>query len=258
MTSSLEGFLGKLEVTNEIGEALDKQRQQVEDQAQQLLGGSAALKAGAAKVGALGEHISKDLEEGKLQFGTELEVAAYAKEWLSRAGEVLLNLAEKSKSEELVAHGKAAAIRSSMEVVGRHCKAAKARAEQLVAQAEEAEARAKGDAEPTEEPVEDGPRGRARMPGERPGPSPLDDRRAQARAEMAQTEPEAPAATDTDSQAKLPVEPPTEEPDKPLVEQPPAAAPKPPVKKKVKKRGAKKRAKTNRKPPPARVPAPQG
>ena len=256
-TSGLEGFLGKLEVTNEIGEALDKQRQQAEDQAQQLLGGSAALKAGAAKVGELGVHVDRDLDEGKLQFENELAAVAYVKTYLRRAGEVLLNLAEKSKNEELVAHGRAAALRNSLEIVGRHCKSAKARAEQLVAQAEETEALAKG--EPVES-VEEGPRG-ARMPGERPGPSSLDERRAEARAAAAAQSVDeapadlgevAPAATEVDSQAKLPVEPPAEGP---LVEQPPA--PKPVVKRQVKKR-TKKKAKTNRKPPPARVPAPQG
>jgi len=220
----LDGFLGKLEVTNEIGEALDKQLQHAEDQAQQLFGGCAALKIGANKVSGLGEHVSKDLEEGKLQFASELEAAEYVKTYLRRASDVLLNLAERSKSDELVAHGKASAIRNTMEMVGRHCKSAKARAEQLVAAAQEAEALAKGE---DPEPSEDTPRGprTPRASGERPGPSPLDERRAEAAAERAKKGTEAPSK--------------------------PQAA-----KKKVAKKKTKKVAKkTGRKSPVARAPA---
>jgi len=258
MSTGLEGSLGKLEVTNDIGEALDKQLQQAENQAQQLLGGTTALKVAAKKVGALGEHISQDLEEGKLQFSTELEAATYTKEWIRRACEVLNNLAEKSKSEELVAHGKAKGLRDSMEMVGRHCKAAKARAEQLVAAAEEAQAKAaegaKGDGA---EVPEDAARGGARAPGERPGPSTLDERRAEAaQAKAAQSaegdsaEAKAAPPMEEASQAKLPVEPSAPEP-----KQPPAPIPKPRAKKKVaRKKVARKKAKrkvtkTNRKPP---------
>jgi hypothetical protein len=258
-TSGLEGFLGKLEVTNEIGEALDKQRQRAEDQAQQLLGGSMALKAGALKVSELGKHVDKDLDEGNLQFGSELEFASYVKTYLRKAGEVLLNLAERSKSEELVAHGKAAAHRESLELIGRHCKSAKARADQLVAAAE-----ALANPEQAEAP-EEGPRGGARMPGERPGPSTLNERRAEARA--------ASASNAEDSQVKLPVEPPAEpppptpasaEPSEPSAEppeSPPRPPPKPVAKKKTAKKTTKKRAKkrakkTNRKPPSPRVAAP--
>ena len=253
MTSGLEGFLGKLEVTNDIGETLDKHLQKAEDQVQQLLGGATALKVGSVKVGALGEHVDKDLNEGKLQFESELAAAAYVKDYLRRAGEVLLNLAEKSKTEELVARGKATALRESLEVVGRHCKSAKVRAEQLAAAAEAVAAAAKG--EPTE-PAEEGPRGGARMPGERPGRSTLDERRAEARAAEARAGQE--TAPAEDSQAKLPVEPSAEQPAQPAAK-PPAPAPKPAAKKKAKtkKRTTKKKAKTNRK-PSARAPTPQG
>jgi len=229
-TTNLDGFLGKLEVTNEIGEALDKQLQHAEDQAQQLFGGCAALKVGAAKVGALGEHVSKDLDEGKLQFESELAAAEYVKTYLRRASEVLLNLAERSKSDELVAHGKASAIRNNMELVGRHCKSARARAEQLVAAAQEAEDIAKGKAP---EPPEDGPRG-PRAPGERPGRSSLDERRAEAAAARAK---EGPNGSGT--QAAIPM--------------------KPPVKKITKKKTKKKvKKKVARKAPAAARAAPQG
>lgn len=225
-TTNLDGFLGKLEVTNEIGEVLDKQLQQAEDQAQQLFGGCAALKMGASQIGKLGEHVDKDLDEGRLQFSTELEAAAYVKSYLRKAGEVLRNLADKSKSEELVAHGKGAAVRESMALVGRHCKAAKARAEQLMAAAVEIQARADGK---KPESPEEGPRGGPRMPGERPGPSTLDERRAEAAAERAKKASES-------SQAEIPL---SAEP-----------APEPSVKKVKKKAKAKKKTtkkKTSRK-----------
>ena len=175
--SNLDAFLGKMAVTNEIGEQLDKQLEQANNQAQQFFGGSAALKVGANKVSALGEHVDKDLEEGKLLVTTELEVAALIKKYLLRANEVLLNLAEKSKSEELVANGKVVAIRQNLELVQRHCVAAKSRAEQLMAAAEER--RKAAEESPTgEEPVaEDRHR---RVAGTHPGRSSLDERRAEA------------------------------------------------------------------------------
>ncbi len=194
MSNNLQVYLGKLDVTNEIGETLDKQLQLAENTAQQFAGGSQALRHGAAKVGELGVHVDKDLEEGKLQFTTELEVAAYIKRYITRAGEVLLNLAEKSKNEELVHHGRVAAIRESMEIVKKHCTSAKARAEQIVAAQEEMAKMMAGGAPPAEAPVDRG----ARLPGQHPGPSSLADRRAErdaAKARAESPEPPTPEAT---------------------------------------------------------------
>lgn len=190
MSNNLDGFLGKLEVTNEIGEALDKQLQLAESQVQQYVGGNSALRMGAVKVGELGVHVDKDLNEGKLNFETELVASAYIKGYIRKASEVLLNLAEKAKSEELIAHGRVASIKESMEVVKKHCTVAKARAEQLVAQTQEA---AKEAVEgPSEAPEGDR---RNRRPGQHPGPSSLDERRAERDAARAGA-PSAPEASD--------------------------------------------------------------
>lgn len=195
--SNLQGFLGKLEVTNEIGELLDKQLQLAEGQAQQYVGGSSALRLGAVKVGELGTHIDKDLEEGKLSFESELAAASYMKSYLRKASEVLLNLSEKSKNEELIAHGKVAALRESMEIVKKHCVSAKARVEQLLAAAQEAAKEA------AQETAEGGSYveidRRNRRPGQHPGPSSLDERRAERDAARAQAD--TPVAEPTSAEA---------------------------------------------------------
>lgn len=217
--SNLQGFLGKLEVTNEIGEALDKQLQLAESQTQQYVGGSSALRLGAVKVGELGVHVDKDLAEGKLVFENDLVASAYVKAYLRRASEVLLNLAEKSKSEELVSHGKVAALRASMEVVKKYCISAKARVEQLLAAAEEA-AREAGTNTPSQDEVDR----RNRRPGQHPGPSSLAARRAERDAAQAEAQPvEAESKPEEQPSveappADLPVEARSEE-------QPPAEAP---------------------------------
>jgi len=217
MADNLQVFLGKLEVTNEIGEQLDEQLQRVENTVQQLVGGGAALRLGANKVGELGSHVDRDLEAGKLQFTSELEVAAYVKKYIIRANEVLLNLAEKSKSDELVAHGKAAALKESMAVVKRFCTSAKSRAEQIVAANEElakmaAAAGVDPAAVPAAVPAVD--RG-ARLPGQHPGPSSLAERRAERDALRAQQGVQ--EATPVETQQTLP--------DPPAVEEDPPGAP---------------------------------
>ena len=186
--NKLDGFLGKLEVTNEIGEQFDKQLQAAENQAQQFQGGAASLRLGAVKVGELGTHIDEDLQEGKLAFESDLAAAAYMKSYLRKASEVLLNLAEKSKTEELLVLGKALALRESLEVVKKHAVSAKARSEQIIAAMEELAKEVAGEKPATEDRHN-------RLPGQHPGPSSLDDRRAErdaARAAEAQPAPSEP------------------------------------------------------------------
>lgn len=205
--SQLDLWLGKLEVTNELGEQLDKTLQRAESQAQQLHGGAAALKAGAEKVGALGVHVDRDLEEGKLDFDNALQAAEYIKKKIIQARECLLNLSEKSKSDELVAHGKVAGLREFMNTMQNHAKAARSRSEQLIAQAEELAKELEGGTESKDESPP-GERRRGRMAGQHPGRSPLDERRAEAakaRAEAAKAEETAEdeiadAATEEDSE----------------------------------------------------------
>jgi hypothetical protein len=184
MTSKLNGFLGKLEVANEIGEQLDKQFQQAEAQVQQYVGGSSALRLGAVKVGELSVHIDKDLAEGKLVFDSELAAVSYMKSYLRKASECLLNLAEKSKTEELISHGKTAALKESLEIVKKHAVSAKARTEQILAAMEEA---AKEAANPDAVPSTEEMDRRNRRPGQHPGPSSLDERRAERDAQQTAT-----------------------------------------------------------------------
>lgn len=200
MSNDLQTILGKLEVTNEIGETLDKQLQHAENTTQQLAGGSASLRLGAVKVGELGAHVDKDLQEGKLSFESELVAAAYVKGFIRKASEVLLNLSDKTKSEELVSHGRVAAMKESLEIVKKHCVNAKARAEQIVAAHEELakiEAGNISEYEATDR--------RNRLPGQHPGPSSLDDRRAERDAAKAAAE-DAPMQSQDDVSAVPPAE----------------------------------------------------
>lgn len=176
MNGKLDGFLGKLEVTNEIGEQLDKQVEAAEHQVQQYIGGSSALRLGAVKVGELGIHVDKDMNEGKLVFENELAVSAYIKSYLRKASEVLLNLAEKSKTEEMIAHGRVSALKESLEIVRKHAITARARSEQIIAAMEEAAKEAQNpDSIPSTEEADRG----SRRPGQHPGPSSLDERRSE-------------------------------------------------------------------------------
>jgi prophage DNA circulation protein len=203
MAEKLDGFLGKLEVTNEIGEQLDKQLQHAEAQVQQYIGGSSALRLGAVKVGELGVHIDKDLQEGKLAFESELVAVAYVKGYLRKASECLLNLSEKSKTEELIAHGKTAALKESLEIVKKHAVVAKSRTEQLLAAMEEVAKEASGGISQDDL---SGDR-RNRRSGQHPGPSSLDARRAERDAALAvEAQPVAEAAQQGASPSDIPPE----------------------------------------------------
>ena len=182
MASGLDQWLGKLEGHNEIGEALTGQLQKAEDEVQQFVGGQTALKVAADKVGALGAVVSDDLESGKLAFDSELKASEYVKRMIIRARETLLNLADGAKSREIAAAGKVSALKESREVVLRHTTVAKTRAEQLQLAQEEARKAAEqptpsDGAEDVEPPKE---ARQPRAPGERPKPSSLDERRAEA------------------------------------------------------------------------------
>jgi len=209
MSNNLHAFLGRLEVTNEIGETLDKQLQRAEDITQQFHGASEALKAASEKVTELGLHVDKDLQEGKISFASDLEIVAYVKRYILRAGDALSNLSLKYKNDELVASGKAVALKEAMGVVKNHCVTAKARAEQIMA----AETELAKLAEKGEQPAET--RGEGRLSGTHPGPSSLAERRAERdrlKAEQAAAEaPEAPEVAP--AEAPLEAAPTAPEPD---------------------------------------------
>jgi hypothetical protein len=212
MASGLDQWLGKLEGHNEIGEALTGQLQKAEDEVQQFLGGQAALKLSAEKVGALGAVVDQDLNNGKLSFDSELKAAEYVKKMIIRAREVALNLAEGAKAKEIAAAGKVAALKESREVVLKHTMAAKARAEQLQAAQEEARRAAQtvqeGSDSPGNDKAEEAPKEsrQPRVSGQHPGRSSLDDRRAEAakgRAAVASEEaPKAPGPLKTEPPKK--------------------------------------------------------
>lgn len=145
--TSREYLKGKLDVSNDVGEGLDKLLEQAEAEVQQRLGQAVALKDGADKVRLLHTHIDKDFEEGKLKGVTDLEGLATVKLYVTRAAEVLMNLGERAKAEHLVASGKAAQARQTVEFVQRHATAARVSLEQAYAAAAEEERLRQPDAE---------------------------------------------------------------------------------------------------------------
>lgn len=137
--TSREYLKGKLDVSNDVGEGLDKLLENAEAEVQQRLGQAVAFKEGAEKVRLLHAHIDKDFEEGKLKGVADLEGLATVKLYVTRAAEALLNLSERAKAEHLVASGKAAQARQAVEFVQRHAVAARASLEQTYAAEAEAE-----------------------------------------------------------------------------------------------------------------------
>ena len=136
---------GRLDVSNDLGEQLDKQAELAEAEVQQRVGQAFAYRDGAEKVRLLHTHIDKDFEEGKLKGISDLEGVSTVKLYVTRACEALLNLAERAKAEHLVANGKAAQARQAVEVVQRYAKVAKVSLEQAYAAETEAAKLAKGD-----------------------------------------------------------------------------------------------------------------
>lgn len=136
---------GKLDIANDVGEAMSKLMEQAEAESQQRVGQVQAYRDGAEKVRLLHAHVDKDFEEGKLKGVADLEGLATVKLYVTRACEVLLNLAERARAEHLVANGKVAQARQAVEVMQRHAVVAKARLEQLYAADAEASLSSTGD-----------------------------------------------------------------------------------------------------------------
>jgi len=182
--SSRSDFSVKARVTGELGESFDAHLEKAQAEVEQARGGRQALRGASEALRKLHEHIDKDREQGKLaeelkETDPELVAARYAKLYVTRAIEALLNLANKSDSAMLVASGKVAAARSALELVQRHHTSAVVRTKQLELSELEAAQEAADDS--GDEDTSDGPRGRQRRPGERPGSSKLDGRRKAAR-----------------------------------------------------------------------------
>jgi hypothetical protein len=168
----LEQMAAQAKVTGDIGERLDQELEETRAQILKYEGGVFWLKDSTKGVGGLAEHVRKDFEEGKLENLDGKAVHDLLLAYNQRAIECMLSLAEKLKADGLVANGKLVGIRGALELTQRHHTAATARAAQITAAIEneipaanEDEARAAR---------------RERLPGEHPGPSPLEARRQEA------------------------------------------------------------------------------
>lgn len=169
---NLEALTAKVDLTGDLGETYDQMLQAAEREAYGREGAEKVLKAAAKLVLKLHEHVDKDLEEDNLP-KQELQIAGYAKRYVTLASESLLNLAEKMEAEKFVAHGKLAALKSVVAVVQRHHDSAVTVKKQVETELSQAVAgqELNGDARPTV-------RGAARASGQHPGPSSLEERRA--------------------------------------------------------------------------------
>jgi len=161
----LEHVLGKVEVSAQIGEQLDGALQLAESEVQQRKGMQAGCQASAKSVASLLPHVDKAFDEGELEGLSALEVKALLKKWLMRSMDALQNLHERAKAEEMVAHGKAAAMKMAVTIAQKYHDSAAARCAQLTAPDE------------PETEAEAGERRRGRKAGEHPKGSSLDERR---------------------------------------------------------------------------------
>lgn len=85
----------KMLVAEELGRDYEKQAEATHEKMCEHRGGKAAFVHVAGKIGELGAHIDKDLEEGRIEeiVGEPLKVAAYAKQYIKRCIGVCDNLA---------------------------------------------------------------------------------------------------------------------------------------------------------------------
>lgn len=130
---TIDQTIGKLSVTGELGELLDKELATYTGEVEQHRGGAAALKAAASAVLKLGEHAKKDFEEGQYAKLDDKAVLDLVMKYIRRAGAVCENLSERSKTLECVAGGKVAATRSSVATIQRFHNVCKSRYDQLTA-----------------------------------------------------------------------------------------------------------------------------
>jgi hypothetical protein len=173
----LEQLAAQAQVTGDVGEKLDTALEAAQAEVYRLQGGSLWLKAGTKGVGGLADHIRQDFEAGKFEGLDAKAIHDLLLDWNRKAVECMVNLADQKKSEGLAAEGKILGLREAMKLVQQSHDVASKRASMIVAQEP-----------PVDEQAARGER-RARMPGEHPGPSPLDARRQEAaKAEVAESE----------------------------------------------------------------------
>jgi len=165
-----ERVLGKIEVSGLIGEQLDEALQLAENEVQQRKGMQFGCQSAGKAIAGLLPHIDKSCDEGEFDGLEGIELRNAIKKWIVRANEAVENLYKRAQAEEMVAHGKAAAMKTAVTIVQRYHNAASARHAQLTA---------------PPEPDDEAEDNKGRRPGERPAPSPLDKRRRAAAAEAA-------------------------------------------------------------------------
>lgn len=178
---------GRVLISGNIGEKLDSMKEFAEREEQQALGAISALKSAVKSVSGLHAHVESDFteaQEGKVSAfpsgGTDLEIKTYVKRYILRASEACDNLRERASAERVAKAGKIAAFAEAVKVAQNFHDASVKRAQQLKEQMEEALALQQMTPEEQQEHEEEQRQARkARAPGEHPGPSPLDVRRAQ-------------------------------------------------------------------------------
>ena len=171
---SLQEYKAKAAVTGDIGEGLAKDLAHARVDALQQEGGSKYIKEAIPGVEKLVEHMRRDMESGAFNTLEPKGVFEVLVRYNLRAVECLRNFADKCKADSLVSHGRAKAFSDAIGLVQNHHTSAVARAQHIIAAQEEA-------AKPVaEQETEEAARARrkARAPGEHPGRSPLDARRA--------------------------------------------------------------------------------
>jgi len=161
MTNTLAKFEGKLEATAELGERCQEQALAAEHEAQQRKGGADALRAMSVQLHQqLCAILDKEWDDGEFAECTAPEFAkAKVKRTISRAVGLCENLSQVAKNAELIASGKATALRGMAEIAGKYNDVAAARIRQL-----------KSPPEPVVDDVVDvdGKGNPRRAPGERP------------------------------------------------------------------------------------------
>lgn len=174
---------GKLEVTGDIGERLDKQLEAARADANKCAGAAYWLAHAADKsIPSIHAAIDRDFEDGKIKLSdleSDLQLSSLIKLYVSKASESIKNLSIKKKHDEVGSHGRAQGLEEALKLVQKHHNAASVRAQQLIAAARELQAEA------AKEPVATAEEPKApRLPGQHPGPSKASARRREAQVEQ--------------------------------------------------------------------------
>ncbi len=110
-------------VTAEIGETLDKKRQEAEVAVYKQLGAMSAYRVGAKSVAKLYDHLEKDASDGKLldvSCGSVSDLESYISLWIQRAVTLLENLHGSSQNDMLIAQGRVTSLQEAVALVQQH------------------------------------------------------------------------------------------------------------------------------------------